>query len=52
MLVLPPAMVHMFSDKLAMMVMYVAVYVITLQDVDVGALLGVLIGYFHVRFLG
>jgi MFS superfamily sulfate permease-like transporter len=51
MLVLPPPVVHMLSDKFSMLVMYIAVYVITMNDVDVGVILGVLVGFFHVRFL-
>jgi hypothetical protein len=51
MLILPPAVVHALSDKFTMLVMYITVYVITMNDIDVGVILGILIGFFHVRFL-
>lgn len=50
-LVLPRPIVRLFANKLYLLFAYVTMYMIAVRDADVGWIVGIVLGYFHMQYL-
>lgn len=49
--ILPRPIVTLFANKLYLLFIYIALYMLARHDADIGFLAGIVLCYFHVQYL-